>query len=215
MSDDMNLADRPASPTDDLINKASRFSAFGWIAFFITLMALILQNLIYQLKPNPVLATVNGEVVGQVIFDEARTRATDRILSDIKQWVQACTTANKNTVYEDLSICLNHMDKDLANAKLAEYEKSNYAPSIASFGCERTNTVFQDAATSIKRDPLSLAAFVSIEGEVQCIESGKSPLAQAFAIEIQAELVGRTTNAPLAIRVTDFWDKGVITNESN
>jgi hypothetical protein len=208
MSDDINLASKQLAPTDDLVTKAARFGAFGWIAFFITLAALVVQNLFLLVRPNPVLASVNGEVVGQVVFDEARVRSNDQILGDLKMWVKGCTTANKNTVYEDLTVCLNHMDKALADTKVEEYQKNNYAPSVKEYGCDNTNTVFDDKKIQLQRDALGLAVKASIEGEVQCVIPGKQPLIQTFAIEVEADLVGRTTTSPLAIKVRNYWDKG-------
>ena len=172
MSDDINLASKQLAPTDDLVTKAARFGAFGWIAFFITLAALVVQNLFLLVRPNPVLASVNGEVVGQVVFDEARVRSNDQILGDLKMWVKGCTTANKNTVYEDLTVCLNHMDKALADTKVEEYQKNNYAPSVKEYGCDNTNTVFDDKKIQLQRDALGLAVKASIEGEVQCVIQG-------------------------------------------
>lgn len=209
MSQDINLESKQPSPGDDLIAKAARFGAFGWVAFFIVLTVLVLQNIYWQIRPQPTLATVNGEVVGQVVFDEARTRSNDQIIGDLKLWARSCTTANKNTVYEDLANCLNHMDKTLAETKLAEYEKTNYAPSIQAYGCDNTNTQFNDKEIVLTREPLGLAVHASISGDVQCVVPGKEPITQAFAIELEAMLIARTSMAPLAIKVTNFWDKGV------
>ena len=87
-SEDMNLVSKAPSASDDLVAKAARFGSMGWIAFFITLFFLLLQNLVFALSDKQVMATQNGVVIGQVIFDEAKIRSNDEILADLKNWTK-------------------------------------------------------------------------------------------------------------------------------
>lgn len=207
MPEDMNLATRTkVSPHDDLVYKASRFGAAGWCLAGILLLILIVENLYLALAPKPVLATQDGVVVGQVVFDETRVRSDDQILADLKVWTAKCTSANKLSIYEDLSVCLNHMAPDLANARLSEYEDTQYVVKIEKFGCQNTDVRFHDQAINLQREPLDHLAEAVISGEVICKDPGQKPASQSFKFGLIAELVPRTSNKPLAINVIEQWD---------
>lgn len=205
MTDDLNTA-TPPDPQKDIVAKAARFGAFGWLAFFVTLGVLLVQNIVITLAPKSVLATTNGVVVGQVIFDEARIRSEDQILVDLKTWVQHCTSVNKNTIYEDLSICVNHMDGELADTRLSQYAESNYAVNIANIGCDRTLIKFDDEKTQTVRDSLGYAVESQVAGEVICQQPDGAPVSQEFDVHVTAKLVPRNTNYPLGINVTSYED---------
>lgn len=207
MSEDIKLKHKPElSASDDLVIKAARFGAFGWVVAAILLLVLIVQNLIIGLSEKPVLATHDGKVVGQVVFDEARLRSDDQVLADLKKWVAKCTTVNKLSVYEDLAICLNHMDPKLAEQRLADYEQNLYATRIEKYGCKDTEIVFSDEETQLTRKPLDYLAEATLAGEVQCKTPNQEPVGQEFKINVVASLTERTTYNPLAIRVNNTWD---------
>jgi len=205
MTEDLNTA-TPNDVQSDLVNKASKMAIFGWIAFFITLFALIIQNLIIMLKPAQVLATEDGTVVGQVIFDEARIRPEDMILADLKTWVQNCTSVNKNTIYEDLSVCLNHMVPELAESRMTEFEETNYVVNVANIGCERTSIAFDDEQIWIKKDELGYGVEAQIVGEVICPQSSGTTPSQEFNIRLAGKLTPRNTTYPLGFNVTVYED---------
>jgi hypothetical protein len=205
MSDDLNQAN-PGAAKADLVAKAARYGAAGWVAFFLVLFALIAQNLILALSPKEVLATTDGKVVGQVVFDEPRIRSSDDIMIDLKSWVQHCTSVNKNTIYEDLSICVNHMKSDLAETRVRQYQQNNYAVSIANSGCNRTKINFDDQASSLQRDRLGYGVEGTIVGEVICPKGKGEPVSQEFNVKVVAQLVPRDTNFPLGLKVVEYED---------
>ncbi|MCG8313818.1 MAG: hypothetical protein MI976_11425 [Pseudomonadales bacterium] len=207
MSDDLKLKHKTElSTTDDLVIKAARFGAFGWLVALVLLFVLITQNLVIALAGKQVLATHNGKVVGQVVFDEARLRPDDEVLADLKKWVSKCTSVNKVSIYEDLAICLNHMAPELAEKRLADYESNLYATRIEKYGCKDTEIAFKDSDTSLEREPLDYVAEATLSGEVICKYPNQEPLGQEFKIHVIASLTERTTYNPLAIRVTNSWD---------
>jgi hypothetical protein len=206
MSEDMNLNNKQPSHSDDLVAKAARFGAMGWIAFFITLLFLLVQNIVYTLSDKQVMATQDGQVIGQVIFDEAKLRSNDEIMADLKNWVKRCTSVNKTSIYEDLSVCLNHMSSELAEERLADYEKHNYAVKIEQYGCENTLTIFDSNKTHLERDSMNLLVVSTLSGEKQCITAGKKPTSQPFSLDIIATLKPRTDKLPLAFHVTSYGD---------
>ena len=205
MSEDLNQSE-PADPQRDLVTKAARFGAFGWLAFAVVLLILVVQNLVLALTPKQVMATTDGKVVGEVVFDEARLRSEDDIMIDLKNWVQHCTSVNKNTIYEDLSICVNHMESDLAEHRIAQYQKNNYAVSIANSGCNRTKIDFNDKKSRVSREKLGYAVDGRIAGRVICPQNDGDAVSQAFNVEVAAKLVPRDTNHPLGINVLEYED---------
>lgn len=196
----------PESVHVDLVKKAARFGAFGWLAFIVTLVVLVLQNLILVLTPKQILAVENGVVIGQVQFDEPRIRALSEIEADIKKWVARCTTVNKVTVYEDLAVCLNHMSYDLAEIKLTLYEKMDYGPYIENVGCATTGISFNPEKNEFLRDTTGYFVQAKVFGEVVCNIPGGKPNSQAFGLDIVAKLVPKNENNPLGIQVNEYED---------
>lgn len=189
---------------EDLVSKAARFGAMGWIAFIFTLIVLLLQNMFYALKPEKVMATENGTVIGQVAFNETRYRLNDDVLADLKIWSAKCVSMNKISIYEDLATCLMHMDKTLADEKVKAYEKLNYAPSIENFGCENTSVDFDMEKTVLNKEQDIISA--EIYGDVICTVPGEKAKSQSFAVKIDGVLVPKTTNVPLGVKITSYGD---------
>jgi hypothetical protein len=189
---------------EDLVTKAARFGAMGWVAFLITLLTLIAQNMFYALKPEKVMAAENGTVIGQVTFNETRYRTNDDVIADLKHWTAKCVSMNKISIYEDLSGCVMHMDKPLADAKVTAYEKMNYAPTIEAYGCEKTSTEFDMKKTVLTKKEDAITA--EIYGDVICNTPGEKPKSQAFAAKVEGVLLPKTTNRPLGIKITSYGD---------
>ncbi len=188
---------------EDLVYKAARFGGFGWLAFFITLILLLGQNIYYSLKPAEVMAAENGKVIGTVVFGETSLRPHDTIIGDVKSWIASCTSLNKHKIYEDLAVCLNHMTPSLAEKKLEGYEKADYAPYIASFGCDRTEVNFDDERTKLYREKANI--YAEVYGEIVChLQTEKAPSHQAFASTIEGLLNQKTGNLPLGFSIARY-----------
>lgn len=208
MSDNLNAAANvPGALKADLVAKAALFGAVGWIAFAVTAFALIGQNIVMAVMPKQVMASENGKVVGQVIFDEAKIRADDEIIGDVKTWVARCTSVNKISIYEDLAICLNHMESNLADLRLKQYEKNNYAVTIEKLGCDRPTVEFDNEQTQVSRkDSMSYELAANVTGRVICAIPGDKPAVQSFAVDMMARLTNKSTARPLGFEVTSFKD---------
>lgn len=203
---DLNAAEKQLDNVrDDLVTRAGRFGMFGWIAFFITLFFLVVQNLVYAFKPPVVMGAENGQVVGRVVFDEPLLRSMDEIKGDLKKWVARCVSVNRHTIYEDLSICLTHMQEDMADKKLAEYEKINYAPYVETVGCEKSNTNFYENESTFQRDKTRRWVDASISGEVICNDTDDKN-SQEFKVNLTALITYKTLVRTLGIEVTEFTD---------
>ncbi len=196
----------PEDIHNDLVVKAARFGAFGWLAFFIVLVILVLQNIIYALKPINVLASENGVVVGQVEFNEPRIRHIDTITADLKIWVSRCTSINKLTIYEDLAVCLRHMDEHLSEEKLRMYDKTEYGPYVENFGCQRTEVSFDAERQSIARDKSKYWVEAEFYGKITCNMPGAKSTHQDFSISLVAMLTGKSTTNILGFKVSEFRD---------
>lgn len=197
------------TPSTDFITLAARYSLLGWVAFLVTLILLVAQTLFMTLKEPMVLASVNGEVVGQVIFDEARLRADEDIIRDAKHWLARCMSLDKHTIYDDLSVCVKHMDVALAQQRLDDYQANHYPETIELYGCQETSINFDPEQTTLHREAMATRATITLAGSMTCFNQGQPPNIKAFATVIHADLIGRTTATPLALRVTSFRDKGL------
>jgi len=207
MSDDLNtVTSKPETPHNDLVASAARFGAFGWLAFFIVLFVLIIQNVFYALIPKQIMASENGVVVGHVQFDEPRLRDMDVITADIKIWLSRCISINKTTIYEDLAVCLRHMDDNLAEIKLALYEKTGYAPYVQAKGCTRTEVEFDDKKNTFHRDKTLYWVEAEMLGKIICNIVGKKPTFQEFNVKVLAQLTNKTTSNTLGLKVAELKD---------
>lgn len=207
MSDDINKQDKPrTNVNDDLVASVRRGGRAGWIAFFITLGFLLIQNLIFSLKPPEVMASENGKVIGQVIFDEARIRSGNKVLADFKNWVVNCVSVNKVTIMEDTSQCLVHMEEELSEARVDELIAEKYVVRIEKTGCVKVDYVFDPKVTRlIDHDRAGYDAVAELKGSVICKNSG-NPISQDFYIKASARLVDRSVGRPLALSVYDMED---------
>lgn len=187
---------------DDLVKKAQRFGLFGYFLAFLFALALVVQNLVYSLLPKEVWASEDGKVIGQVVFDEPMLRSSDVVLGDFKDWAGYCTTVKKGRVFEDLAVCVNHMNTDLANRQIEEYEKTQYGAWVETYGCEKTQVTFDDR-TVIERSENRIDVVAKIYGQQLCTDTEK---AQDFAIYVKAELTHKTLASPLGFEVIEWSD---------
>ncbi len=199
----LNIAEESANtPYDDLAKKAQRFGLFGYFLAALFAIAFIVQGLIYSILPKEVFASENGKVIGQVAFDEPILRSTDVVLGDFKDWAGYCTSVKQGRIFEDLAVCVNHMNSDLADEQIAEYEATKYGEWVETFGCERTKIEFDDR-TIIEREENRVDVTVQIFGKQICVDTDRF---QEFALYVKAELTHKTVATPLGFQVVEWSD---------
>ena len=207
MSDEINAIDSGLINThDDLVKKTQRFGYIGWFFALLFGLALVVQSLVISLKPVQAVGVVDGVVIGQVVFDEPLLRDMDTITADLKIWLARCISVNKLTIYEDLSVCLNHMTKELGESTLAEYEDKQYAPYVESHGCENTSTSFDPVFSKVvKHENNPTVVIAKLGGDIVCNDGKKRP-SQDFQIAIVANLKNKTKTNPLGIEIEKYED---------
>lgn len=205
--DDIKSKDSPRNNPMDSLDVQMTKSINGWrLAFFVTLVFLLLQNLFYSLKEQRIVGVENGKVVGEVLFDESRYRSSDIIIADIKNVVSRCSSVNKNTITEDLSVCLNHMSGSLAESRLEDYANTNYVNSVATTGCEKTSVIFDSEFTGLTQiDRNSYMAMAELKGDVMCNDY-KEPIAQGFYVRTEFKILRRSETQPFAVEIQTMED---------
>lgn len=205
--DDLKLKEMPETAKTNLIDRAARYGAFGWFAFFLMLVLFAAQNLIYALKPPYTLAVEDGKIIGQISYNETQIRSNDDVLSDVKMWVSRCISINKNTIFDDLGTCLTHMDSALSEKTLTLYKETNYANIVSTTGCIKSDTtmdVKESLITYRNRETGIIEA--KIKGYVSCMDKSDDPATQPFYVKVSGKLVQRNANHPLAIEVSEYAD---------
>ena len=207
MIKDINAQDKKININDSFVAQAQRQGRLGWVAFFMMLVVFLLQNIFIILKPKDVWAAdINGNVVGQVLFDEAYYRSDDDVINDFKSWVKNCVSVNKSTIVNDESMCLTHMEGDLADSRYNEMLLNEWIHQVSINGCSKTDYTFDNEKTIlIDRDNKGYKAEINLSGTVICLDSG-TPITQDFYINAKARLKSRTTTRPLAIEVYQMRD---------
>ena len=204
---DINAKEQTININDSFVAQAQRQGRMGWIAFAVVLILLVMQTLFYALKAKDVWAAdSDGNVVGQVVFDESRYRSNDDVISDFKSWVVNCVSVNKLTIINDESVCLTHMNNDLSEKRYTEMLANSWIEKVLINGCNKTDYKFNDAKTVlVDRNRKGYQAEMNLSGTVICSDSG-TPITQDFYINAHARLKPRTEKNPLAIEVYEMED---------
>lgn len=206
MSKQSNVAE-PLPLRRDLMKTYRNAALLGWIVAAVLFVVSIALAIFIALKPAP-LAGIDkdGFVVGQVVFDEPRLRDSNAVLADMKNFVRRCLTSSKQTVWEDITICMNHLESDLADKRMEAFEESGELLRIESYGCDRVEFNFDAAKTGItKHERMDYMAEGLLEGTAACNDSGNADF-RKFKIKLTALLVPKTENVQLGIKVYDYED---------
>jgi len=191
----------------DLLKSLRRTAWIGWsVAAILFIVVLVLVGVLV-LRPTPLMGVdENGNVVGQVVFDEPRLRSPAQILSDMKGLARRCMTVSKISVWDDMEVCLNHVSEDIRNVMLETYEATGYLTRIEEFGCERVDFAFDDKKTGLtvhnRSDYYVEGVF---EANVTCMDMGGSQ-PESMRLSLKAVLVPKTTLNPLGIKVIEYAD---------
>jgi hypothetical protein len=206
MNNNMNVSEE-TNLNDNLVNELSKKSNFGWVVAFVFFVTTILLILFIALKPEKLYGIdKDGYVVGQVIFEERETRSNDQILADLKNLVVRCVSVSKSTIYEDTSLCLSHMESDLAELRLKDLTENNTTKRIEQLGCINITYTFDNELTGlIKSDRKNRGGIVAnLKGTVICNDGETT--GQEFFVDIEATLMDKTTARPFALEITKMED---------
>ena len=210
MNNKEDLKIKSSSNHDDYIAGSRFYRNAGWLFSLILLFGLIAQNLIYAIMPDKVMAAENGQVIGQVIFDEPSLRSNSEIIGDIKKWATHCNSINKNTIYGSLSICYEHMTEEMGITIVTEhseprYQYGAYADHISATGCINDDYTFYDESTGlISRDKYNIVE-AEIKGSQICLD-GAEPYHNDFYIKVKAKLIPRTSIISFGLEVSEYYD---------
>lgn len=204
-SDKSNVAE-PIPLRRDLMIAYRRQSVIGWVVAGALLFLNVGLSLYIALNPAPLKGVDEyGRVVGQVIFDEPRIRGADEILGDMKNLVRRCLTTSKQTVWEDISICLSHMNQTIQDSLMENYEQTGDLLRIEAYGCDRVDFNFIESETGLielKRGDYFAEGLFS--GSVSCLDNAARPGTQDFKMRVAVILRPKTENRPLGLEVIQY-----------
>lgn len=204
MSDDLLAKPKLKSKSIDLDKRQRLISFTGWLFFFLTLMALVLQNAIYAAKPKQILGAVDGKVVGYVVFDEPRARPMTTVMSDIKRVIMRCNSFEKATIVQDAVECTNHLSQELSALQMQSWADSGHIRLVSSDGCKKVLYRFDEEKSYIKKS--SDADYVvsgRIELKLRCDSLTEW---RNLKIDVVAQLLPKTTNKPYGLELTTYQD---------
>jgi hypothetical protein len=202
----LNKSESNNSPLTSFTEKLSKINLIGWVLFFITLCLFLVQSFVVALKPLQVLGVdKQGRYVGQVLFDEHKYRSEGAIMSDLKTWVMNCVSVNKNTIYDDTSICLNHMEQELSEMRLQSLLATDFVRVVSERGCNKVDYNFNPEKSFVKYNRDENYFKSEIKGSVICNDAVPAET-QEFFVTVNGKLTDRTTNKPIAIIVNEYMD---------
>ncbi|EAR07578.1 hypothetical protein [Reinekea blandensis] len=205
------------NPSLTLHQRVAMQGVFGWVAAFVMLVILLVNNFMLAREDKEVLAVdpATNRVIGSVIFDEARVRSVSQINKDLKGWLSAYNSLNAETVWEDAQIAINHMEDSLAEAtfkrwtELSQEQKEKgqampYLQQIEASG-NVARVVFNDEESTLRRDDRVPTLFY---GEIQfdIISGIVNPTKRTLRQSIKFNLVPRSENNSLGMEVIDVQD---------
>lgn len=198
---------KPIPLRQDLMKTYRQSALMGWIVSFILLVVVIGLSIFIAVRPTPLSGIdENGFVVGQVIFDEPRLRSSEEVLADMKNLIRRCLTTSKQTVWEDIAVCINHLQPDIADKRMKAYEESGELLQIDAYGCDRVEFTFDTKGTGIiKHERHDYMAEGQLSGTVACNDS-KNPDFLDFKVNLSVLLRPRTDKLPFGIEVYSYED---------
>lgn len=184
-----------------LIVRLARLAWLGWILFFIMLVAFILQGFLNSLS-TPVMATENGRIIGEVVYNEPYIRDRMQIQRAVKVWTESYLVSNASTLDEDMSIALSHTCPDLQTQLIKEWEATDHYYQVKS----------QQLRTKVfwaQEEPIQLLKVrdfdyeAKIRGEVLNLDTNTSA---RFDLRVVFRLVKRSLSNSLGIEVCGARD---------
>ena len=195
---------------DNLVNELAKRSLFGWFVALIMFISLVASILYFTLKPIPLLGVdINGQVVGQVVFDEAKYRSKSTVLADVKKLVIKCLSISKATIYEDTEDCLAHFEPYYAELRVNRLLEDQSLNKIQLYGCINTEFNFDEDFTEVVKLTRKDETFKAhAKGAIFCLDEGvsKNNQSQNFYVELDGILFPRTTDKPYAIEINILKD---------
>ena len=187
-------------PSGKLVMSLRRYALLGWILAAILFVLLVLTLFIDSLRDVPVLAVdETGRVLGTFEYLDNNARTNEEITLTLKRWVDAKTSSNSSTIYEDhffyQSLCsdelylkeINIMQANLAPKKIKDAKLSSYVE-------------WDDNQTKILKKEGKNITFNAV-GKVVIRESNTK---LKFNYTISAKIVPRTPKNTSGLIVTDY-----------
>ena len=190
-------------PSGNLLVSLSRIAWLGWILFFVMVVAFLLQGFFYSLS-TPIMATENGQIIGEIIYNEPYIRDESQIKRSIKVWTEAYLVSNASTLDEDMSVSLSHTCPTLQKELIEEWRDSDRYYKIKSQQL-RTKVFWSQESggvtlTHVRGDQYKAL----VKGEVLNLDTNKSA---QFSLDLTFDLIKRYLKTPLGIEVCEAIDK--------
>ena len=187
----------------NLLVSLSRVAWLGWILFFVMVVAFLLQGFFYSLS-TPIMATENGQIIGEIIYNEPYIRDDDQIKRSIKVWTEAYLVSNAATLDEDMSVSLSHTCPRLQKELIEEWRESDRYFKIKSQQL-RTKVFWSQDTGGISLTHVRGEQYKAhVQGEVLNLDTNKSA---QFNLDLSFELIKRYLKTPLGIEVCEAVDK--------
>lgn len=206
MTEKSNVSE-PLPLRRDLMDAYRRSSFIGWVVAAFFALTTTGLSVFIAVRPAPLKGVdQNGKVVGTVIFDEPRLRSSNEILSDMKNLVRRCLSTSKQTVWDDISVCMNHLSPDLQGAMMDEFEASGELVKIANAGCDRVSFSYSDKDTGLtKHDRGDYFVEGIMTGSIVCNDRPGDAGVQ-FKLKVSATLIDKTESKPFGLEVVQYED---------
>jgi hypothetical protein len=222
-------ANEAASPSEPVVRKAQpnpialhgasgrlvvtlqRYALTGWIAFFLLLILNVLIVVFSTFAPKPVVVVdEQRRVLGTMEYLNGSNRSDGEVLGAAMYVAQNCLSLNADTIENDVSECMNLMDKPMFDKWLAML-KDGYVQRIKEAGARSTVEFSKDGVRLVSRDGLHYK--VRLQGTITTRVFAQNTTTatsreQPFDLTVALTAVPRSAVSTRGFALNDLSDNG-------
>jgi hypothetical protein len=187
---------KKVDPSLSLFHKIKVVGILGWVAAAFFAITNLVTVGFFMTREVPWLAVDElGRPIGTVVMNDAELRDDATVRADLVRWVQAATSYNSATIYEDALIAVNHFCEELRDEKLAEWKETGFL-SIVEETKSISNVVFYDGYPIIARNKDRFEAEIKLKRTIGV--SGKPELME---FKVKGKLLKRSEEHTLGMEI--------------
>ena len=191
----LNSVKKP-DPSLSLFNKIKVVGIMGWVAALIFAITNLVTVGFFMTREVPWLAVDElGRPLGTVVMNDGELRDDATVRADLIRWVQAATSYNSATIYDDALVTVNHFCEELRDKKLAEWGETGFL-SIVEQTKSISNVVFYEGYPVLMRNKDRFEAEIKLKRTI-----GVSGKPEVMAFTVKGKLLKRTKDNTLGMEI--------------
>jgi len=183
-------------PSLSLFNKIKVVGIMGWVVALILAITNLATVGFFMTREVPWLAVDElGRPLGTVVMNDGELRDDATVRADLIRWVQAATSYNSATIYDDALVEVNHFCEELRDKKLAEWRETGFL-SIVEQTKSVSNVVFYEGYPVLMRNKDQFEAEIKLKRTI-----GVSGKPEVMEFKVKGKLLKRSKDNTLGMEI--------------